>query len=207
MQEPMSKASAAKAFARAQSKARRSALDASYRAYANDALAQRACALPEFEAASTLLTYLSFGTEVDTHVIIEQAWRERKVVALPFCVPHTRVMRWFQITSFEGLATSPLGVEEPVPCTANEILPQASRRMLALVPALTFDRLGYRMGYGGGFYDTFLEGFRGISVGLCYDALLRNDLAAEGSLEAHDKPVNVVLTETQTLRFPTDGGA
>ena len=122
------------------------------------------------------------------------------MVALPWCVPGTHEMRWYRVTSFDALVRSPLGVEEPVPDPANEQLLDTGQRMLALVPGLTFDAAGYRLGYGGGFYDTFLAGFRGVSVGLCRETTLSRDLRAAGVIDEHDLPVDLVVSEA-TPRF------
>ena len=111
------------------------------------------------QSAQTVYTYLSFGSEVDTRRLIREAWDARKTVALPWCVPHARDLRWFAVDTFDGLVRSKLGIEEPVPDPAREVDVKGDASSLALVPALTFDRAGYRLGYGGGFYDGFLAGF------------------------------------------------
>lgn len=152
-------------------------------------------ALPEYARAEVLLPYLDFGPEVRTRGIIENAWAAGKVVALPWCVPGTHEMRWYRVMSFDALVRSKLGVEEPVPADENEQLLGTGQRMLALVPGLTFDLAGYRLGYGGGFYDTFLAKFEGTSVGLCRRAQLSDDLRSEGIIDAHDLPVQLVITE------------
>lgn len=76
----------------------------------------------------------------------------------------------------------------------------SAARVLAIVPALAFDRQCLRIGYGGGFYDTFLANFAGHTIGLCYEALLQDDLAALGCAQSHDQPVDVVITESAILR-------
>lgn len=177
---------------------------------ADGAIEERLCSLPVFEAAEVLLTYLGVGAEVRTRGIIERAWSLGKVVALPWCVPGTRVMRWYRVSSFEGLVRSRFGVEEPLPLEENELpvglgtgaCAGAARRMLAIVPALTFDADGYRLGYGGGFYDTFLSKFDGVSVGLCREAQISGSLCEAGVIESHDLPVQLVVTEErQTMQM------
>ena len=165
------------------------------RAAADAGIEANLLALPEYASAEVLLPYLDFGPEVRTRGIIEAAWAAGKVVALPWCVPGTHEMRWYRVTSFDALVRSKLGVEEPVPADENEQLLGTGQRMLALVPGLTFDSAGYRLGYGGGFYDTFLAGFDGVSVGLCRKAQLSEDLRSEGIIDAHDLPVQLVVTD------------
>lgn len=169
------------------------------RSRADDLIEQRLCSLPEFEQAEVLLPYLDFGPEVRTRGIIERAWAAGKTVALPWCVPDTHEMRWYKVSSFEALVRSGLGVEEPVPDEENEQPLDDEQRMLAIVPGLTFDATGYRLGYGGGFYDTFLAKFDGVSVGLCRTAQLSDDLRTEGIIDAHDLPVRLVVTEHRVI--------
>ena len=156
--------------------------------------------LPEFSEMDVLLAYLDFGPEVRTRGIIQRAWDAGKTVALPWCVPGTHEMRWFIITSFDDLVRSSLGVEEPVPNDETEQLLGTGERMIALVPGLTFDAAGYRLGYGGGFYDTFLAKFDGVSVGLCREAQFSNNLVAEGIIDAHALPAQLVVTEEHIIR-------
>jgi len=173
-------------------------LGAEARAAADAAIASRVTSLAKYADASAVLTYLSIWDEVETRGIIRDAWSRGKVVALPRCVPHTRLMRWYRVESLDGLERSKFGVLEPMADPAAELDPNAASRALAIVPGLTFDARGYRLGYGGGFYDTFLAGFGGASVGICREAQL--SAAGELALDAHDLPVQVVVTEAQVIR-------
>ena len=184
---------------RARFKQVRRELGAEERQRADAAIERLLVRLPQFAQARVLLAYLDFGPEVRTRGIIERAWEAGKTVALPWCVPGTRVMRWYRITSFDSLVLSKLGVEEPVPSDENEQQLGTGERMLALVPGLTFDGAGYRLGYGGGFYDSFLAGFDGTSVGLCREAQLSSDLRAEGIIDTHDLPAQLVVTDRRVL--------
>ena len=163
------------------------------RASRDAAIADGVTRLPEYLAADTVLTYLSVGDEVDTRALVRDTWVRGKSVALPWCVPGTRRMRWFYVSSLDGLVRSPFGVEEPVPDAAREVDPKAGPGALAVVPGLSFDERGYRMGYGGGFYDVFLAEFAGASIGLCREPQMSPVGAL--ALDEHDVPVDVVVTE------------
>lgn len=159
------------------------------------AIAGNVAGLPAFAGADGVFTYLSFGAEVDTRALIERAWGLGKTVALPRVVPGTRQMRWYAVDSLAGLEHSSFGVEEPAADPAREVAPADFRAPVALVPGLAFDREGYRLGYGGGFYDTFLPAFPGISMGLCRTAQLAERLPHD----THDVPVDLVVTEREVI--------
>ena len=177
-------------------RARRSAAE---RAATDSAIAARLFDLTAFQAARVIAPYLSFGTEVETRAIIERAWAAGKTVALPRCVPATRAMRWYAVTSLAGLARGPRGVLEPAEDPARELDLSARADALAVVPGLAFDARGFRLGYGGGYFDAFLSSFRGTSVGLCREAQLVESLRALGAVDAHDVPVGLVVTEARVL--------
>lgn len=151
--------------------------------------------LPQFEAAPLILSYLSFDREVNTRALIECAWTAGKQVALPRCEQES-VMSWHYVDSFDDLVTSRFGIDEPDPSVHPELdLSQAGSYALALVPGLTFDRAGYRLGYGGGYYDRFLGEFSGTSVGLCRASTFVESLQGLGVIDAHDLPVDLVITD------------
>ena len=172
----------------------RSSIPVDEREGIDNAIAGRFLSTAGYEQAAVIQTYLSFGAEVDTRIIIGRAWRDGKVVALPRCVPHTRQMQWHVVRSLDHLVRSPFGVDEPAD-DPSTLLPEGAGPAIAIVPALTFDAAGYRLGYGGGFYDTFLERFVGTSVGLCREVQMSDDLASLGILDIHDRAVDVVVTE------------
>ena len=109
-------------------------------------------------------------------------------------------MAWYRVMSYDGLVKSSFGVLEPNPKTFEQADSAGGIAPLAIVPGLAFDPRGYRLGYGGGFYDTFLSGFPGRSVGLCRERQMVENLSDLGVIDAHDLPANVVVTESRTLR-------
>ena len=172
--------------------AARDELGAAERNRVDALIAQTVKSLPAYARASTVFSYLSFGAEVDTRELIEDAWSSGKTVALPYCVPGTRLMEWHEVTSFDNLVTSCYGIDEPAPDPETLIDPAAYPDSVALVPGLSFNAQGLRLGYGGGFYDIFLSDFAGVSVGLCRNAFFDTVALA---LEPHDVPVQFVATD------------
>lgn len=185
---------------RRQMRMSRSSMPADERAKADAAICENLVALEAFVRASTILTYLSFGSEVATRGVIEHAWATDKRVALPRCVDGTRQMRWYVIESFEGLEKNPKGMDEPPADPDRELdVVLTGPNALAIVPGLAYDAHGCRVGYGGGYYDVFLASFAGVSAGLCREAQLVGDLSALGVTESHDMAVDVVVTERRVL--------
>lgn len=170
---------------------------------AEDALVERAVlALEAWRGANVVLPYLSFGSEVETRGLVRAAWREGRRVALPRVAdPLRRTLEWHWADSLEGLVRSPMGMDEP-PADPRTLVDVASLGgdALCVVPGLAFDRLGFRLGYGGGYYDAFLAGFPGASVGVCRDAQLVDSLGELGVLEAHDRPVGLVVSASGVIR-------
>lgn len=185
---------------RAAFKQKRLALSPEERASIDAVIAERVSELPEFENAQLIACYLSIGAEVETRGIIERAWQEGKTVALPRCLPASRRMRWYALDSFDELKRHAFGMLEPAENPAREVDLALRGSALAIVPALAIDMQGFRLGYGGGYYDAFLADFPGVSIGLCREAQVVENLAALGARERYDIPVDLVITETRLLR-------
>lgn len=154
------------------------------------AIAERFLALPEYAAAETLLLYASYGCEVDTYAIARAAIRDGKSVAYPLCDAASHTMR-FLICPPDGLVPGYRGIPEP-PDGSHEVC--LCKSAVCVLPGLAFDREGHRLGYGGGFYDRFLEEFRGVTVGLA--RFVADSLPAE----SHDIPCQITVTEKEVIR-------
>lgn len=181
-----------KAEARRALRGRRDGLPAGERRRFDAGIAARVVALDAWRAADAVFTYLSIGSEVDTRVLIRAAWAAGKVVVLPRCEPGRR-LAWYVVDALEGLAPGAFGILEPAPDPARLVSPGDFGHPLAIVPGLAFDRAGFRLGYGGGYYDRFLASFTGVSVGLARGPLPCH--LAAGLIEPHDRPVDLVVTE------------
>lgn len=202
-----------KQILRTQLKAMRRGLGPSLRASVDAALARHVLWLPQWEAAPIVLAYLSVREEVDTRALVASALAAGKRVAVPRVVGPRR-LAWYEVGLGEAFERSRMGIDEPYERPERLVDVDAlGADTLALVPGLAFDARGYRLGYGGGFYDAFLRDFAGMSVGLCRSAMLLESLAALGATEPHDLPVGLVVTEMGTQgrvfcpRVPASEGA
>lgn len=185
---------------RTQLLALRRGLGPSVRAEVDARIAAAVAATEEWREAPAVLAYLSVRDEVDTRELVRLAWEAGKVVVAPR-VTGLRSLTWYRVEAGDELEVSAMGIEEPEARGERRVDPvRLGERSVALVPGLAFDEMGYRLGYGGGFYDAFLERFEGVSIGLCRDAALMPPLDNMGALEPHDRAVGVVVTETRLLR-------
>ena len=147
-----------------------------------------------YKNCDELLIYVSFDIEVDTIEIIKQALTE-KTVFCPRYLSGTNIMEFYRIDSFDCLLSGSYGILEP-----SDDLPmqtEFSRNAVCVVPGLSFDRNGHRLGFGKGFYDRFLSGFDGIKVGLCYDSCCCESLPHD----SYDICVDHLITESRCVSF------
>ncbi len=164
------------------------ALTAAGRRSSDEALLSRFLSLPETVAAVSVMLYFGVGIEPASGELIGLFHAMGKTVALPRCLPGCE-MEARVLAPGSALIEGAYGIPEP-----GEDCPRVSKHEidLILVPALCYDRECYRLGRGKGYYDRFLEGYRGISVGLCRDVLLQGALPHS----AFDRSVNIVVSET-----------
>lgn len=172
-------------------KAFRTSLSKEEKTRLDSLVADRFLTLPQYREAKTVLFYVSLPLEIDTFSLMEQAFSDGKTVAAPRCVPGTREMEFYILRDICDLAPGAFGVSEPK-VDACEKLTDLSRG-LCVVPALGFARDGYRLGYGKGYYDRFLSRFLGCTVGLVYDACLKERLPHDN----FDCRVKQIVTENQ----------
>lgn len=178
---------------------KRDSLDVSLRRAADEAIFSCLHASELWRSATQVLSYLSVGAEVDTRMLIEAALLEGKTVALPRCVGPRR-MRWHTIQSLDGLEQSKWGIEEPPDREETLFDLNQVDQALIVVPGLVFDKHGMRLGYGGGYYDTFLTQVTGSpTVGLARSCQLVEDLSVFHCVEEHDFPVEYVVCEHEIL--------
>lgn len=142
-----------------------------------------------YNDAESLLIYVSFGSEADTFNIINHALKRGKVVAVPYCKGEE--MQFYAIDSCDDLVKGKFGIPTVIPDNKNLI--SDFSKSLCIVPALSFDNSGSRLGYGGGFYDRFLSDKNITTVGLCFERCVDYCLPAE----EHDIKINYILTENR----------
>lgn len=131
----------------------------------------------------------STSIEWNTAPIIERAWEEMKIVSVPKTISEKKTLKFYRINSFKELKKGYGNILEPYDNKSNYI--EKNNIDLLIVPGVVFDQFGYRIGYGGGYYDRFLVDFPNYTVSL----VSRLQLVDSLPVEAHDIPVQHLITE------------
>ena len=181
----------------------RDSLTQAERTAAETAIYESLFSLPAWREATVICGYMSVRGELNTTPILRHAAAEGKTIALPVTITDAREGRMIFRSLPEGdlgrLTPARFGIPEP-----DEGCPELSLAdfsdALILVPALAFDTEGYRLGYGGGYYDRFLEDLgeakipvttAGLAFGICTSDALPHD--------PHDIPVHFIIDERRIL--------
>lgn len=145
------------------------------------------------QKATTIAITLSNRPEVDTTYIIEELWKMGKKVVVPKCIPKDRSMQFYEIESFAQTERAFKDILEPIP--EYTVLIEKEQIDVIVVPGVVFDRNGYRIGFGGGYYDRYLQDFIGQKVSLSF----QEQLVAEVPRESHDLPVHILITDNERI--------
>jgi 5-formyltetrahydrofolate cyclo-ligase len=179
---------------------------------ASIALAQKLASLPQVRQARTLMAFLSLPTEIDTWPIIRWAWREGKRVAVPRIEPGpagagTPITERLMVAVLLAPADVPVAGDHPaVRPGALGILDAPEAPVVppheidvVLAPCQAVDRLGNRLGKGGGFYDRFLADpqLRAARIVIAYHEQVLDQVPTA----AWDCPVPMIVTDTEILTF------
>ncbi len=158
-------------------------------------IAERLLELPEVAHAKGVLTCLSFGDEVDTWNLVEDLLASGRTVYVPRADANDTQLHVHRYPC--SLRTLSFGLQQP-PRGTPEVPEQDLDQQIdvALVLGLGFDRRGYRLGYGSGYFDRFLVDRRFAAIGLAFDLQLVDAVPAE----PHDVALAAVVTERAVWR-------
>lgn len=146
-----------------------------------------------YKKSETVLLYASLDDEICIDSVIINALENGKKVALPVCRDSNGNMDFYYINSLNELKTGSFSVREP-DTTVCKICADFTN-CLCVVPGIAFDKRGYRLGYGKGYYDRFLKNFTFNSVGLCYNELMVENLPND----EFDVPVDYIVTQDKVV--------
>ena len=139
--------------------------------------------------AGQVLFYAALEDEINIDECITDALMLGKKVALPVCTDDNGNMSFYYINSIKDLKSGFFGVREPDINKCEKVTDFSGA--VCIVPAIAYDKSGYRLGYGKGYYDRFLKNNSLISVGVCYNELIEDNLPKD----EYDIPVNYIITQ------------
>ena len=153
---------------------------------------EKVCCEPRYQEAKILLAYVDAKREVETRELICQAWKDGKRVAVPRTFGGG-VMHFYEIHSLEELEPGGYGILEPKKdCPLCE-----TEEGLMLMPGVAFDEKAHRVGYGGGYYDRYLEQHPGlVHIALAFEF----QIFKEVPFQEHDILPELIVTEKRLIR-------
>lgn len=148
---------------------------------------------PSIIEGKTIAVTMSAFPEVETRAIIASLWQQGKRVAVPKSEPKARAMQFYELTSFTQLETVYLHIEEPIPTVCNPVAKHEIDTII--VPGVVFNQAGYRIGFGGGYYDRYLPGMEATKIALAFDEQILDQIPTD----AHDIPVDYIVTDQRSI--------
>ncbi len=166
-------------------------LSPEYCCLADREIAKRVVNSETFKNANIVFCFVGTEREIDTWPIIEAAWQQGKLVGVPKCLSMGH-MEVYRIDKHSDLEPGFHGILEP-----KEGLPlfEPQEIEFAVLPCLSCNKEGYRLGYGGGFYDRYLERMDCPNVVICRGKLMSEEIP----IEIFDKKADAVITENALL--------
>lgn len=163
--------------------------------YKNDAdrrITQLLLGLPEYKKANTVFCFAGVEHEINTRPFLEQVFADGKRLAVPLCVGKG-TMEARRIFSLDELKKGCYGLYEPE--KSSELIPMDEVEF-AVIPCLTTDHKGNRLGHGGGFYDTLFNKYNNVPAAIICRELMCGDVPTE----PFDHRFSITVTEDGVIR-------
>jgi len=179
---------------------KRKALTPTERSRDSAIIRHRILRCPAWQDAGTIGIYVSFGSEVDTHKLIAEALQRRKRVVVPWINPETQEMAFSELSDLADLAP---GFYQTILEPSREVRTAVDPTEIevALVPGVAFDRLGGRLGMGGGYFDRLLPRMtHAVRLGLAFGAQISETPLP---VENHDARMRAIVTESEIIEPET----
>lgn len=155
-------------------------------------ISERIRSLVSYRNAETVLLYYPIKSEVDTLPLASFAFEDGKKVAFPIC-KEDREMHFGVVDSLDGMVKGKFSIPEPN--SDSPIFDTECGTSICIIPALAYDKKGFRVGYGGGYYDNFLRDYKGSKIGVAFYASIV-DSVPHGK---YDNAVDVIITERKVF--------
>jgi 5-formyltetrahydrofolate cyclo-ligase len=188
---------AAKEKLRREMRARLRGMSPALHAEASLVICQMAANLPAFLKSRCVALFAPLPSEPDIHPLIEEAWAQGKRVVLPLMIKQDAKpeLDWHEVTNWDDVVVpgqlGPMGLREPDPLRCPRVAP--AELDCVFVPGVAFDPEGFRLGRGGGFYDSFLS--RAPSTLPCVGLMFSLQKVPAVPREPHDQALRSTITE------------
>jgi 5-formyltetrahydrofolate cyclo-ligase len=171
---------------------KRTAIPAEVRAARDAKICRNILSSAAYRYADVILMFYPMKAEVDIFPVMEAALATGKRVAFPRCNAEDHTMIFYFVNSMEDFEKGAYGINEPK-TTLDAFDPDSmeTQNVLCLVPAIVYDRRGFRVGYGGGYYDRFFGKTRPASIGVVYEEFILKSVPHG----RYDITVDVVVSE------------
>jgi len=150
--------------------------------------------MEEFKEAKTILFYVSYDNEVDTHEMIKESLGMKKHVVVPKTDMNNRTIICSSLTKWNDLLSGAYNILEPRRECVNEVSPESID--LIIIPGVAFDCQGNRIGHGMGYYDRLLQKkMSAHRLGLAFELQIVESIPSE----KHDVKVEKIVTEERII--------
>ncbi len=171
---------------------KRRSSDPETRQFRDLSICRRFLGLATYRYADALMLYAPLADEIDIYPIAEDALKCNKIVAFPRCNDNENTMTYYIVTDLAQLKKGAFGIMEPPAELEIFDMERANRlNSVCLIPALVYDRKGFRLGYGKGYYDRYLCNFKKSKVGIIYNDCITDSLPRG----KYDTAVDFLVTE------------
>jgi len=150
--------------------------------------------IQEIRSANSFFIYISFSSEVITHDAVRLLLQNGKTVAVPYIDIQKESMLPVQLKGFHLLEPGPMGILQPKKEGLCPVPPDTLDIIIA--PGIAFSEKGWRIGYGGGFYDRFLRLYRKPVYALAFELQINRQIPFDS---AYDVPVDYIITEERLI--------
>lgn len=175
---------------RAVFKEKRRSLDPKIKAEMDASICQRLASLLSVRYADEILSFSPLAGEIDVTAFNDAMLKSGKAFYLPRCVKGTSEMNFHLVGSYSELENGSFSIKEPsadAPLWENVV----GRNAVCIIPAMSYDCQGYRLGYGKGYYDRHLSSKRTLKIGVCYTDFISEEIP-RGKF---DLSVDIIVTE------------
>lgn len=160
----------------------------------SDRIINKLCESSFYKESKIIMTFISFGHEVNTHNFVKNSLNNNKRITVPITFPESNEIKPSEILDFDELEVGFYNILTPKEEFHRFIDPNEVD--LIIVPGLAFDRKGYRVGYGGGYYDRFLSKYpKATKIGLAFDLQMIDQVPRD----EFDIAVDYIITENEII--------